>query len=249
MSSYTVSMADNCGNLRLSMNELSSNEYSLPSVNAYGMQYEDFLRYQSNDLDYSTSSAVEHKEPSPESGSGQKCLKYPDTNQNYDDYEAEAYSNAMLPATAASYYTQLPYPPTSLTAFPLQLAVPFQQTGAAGAYGAQPMQGGYLHYGNYGGYEGMAAQPQTQSQAPVQQQQASHSAPPSLSAIPAPNQTVTSNPAAMQQHHHHHFGPGPGMVGVGVGVGVGEMLFEQQQRKDDEISNILAGVRKTCYSN
>ncbi|XP_017068719.1 putative transcription factor SOX-15 [Drosophila eugracilis] len=242
MSSYTVSMADNCGNLRLSMNELSGNEY-LPSANAYGMQYEDFLRYQSNDLDYSTS-AVDHKETTPDTASVQKCLKYPDTNQNYDDYEAEAYSNAMLPATAASYYTQLPYPPTSLAAFPLQLAVPFQQT-TSGAYGAQPMQSGYLHYGNYGGYEGMA-QSQPQNQAPVQQQQASHSAPPSLSA--PPNQTVTSNPAAMQQHHHH-FGPGPGMVGVGVGVGVGEMLFEQQQRKDDEISNILAGVRKTCYSN
>ncbi|KAH8290473.1 hypothetical protein KR054_003473, partial [Drosophila jambulina] len=253
MSSYTVSMADNCGNLRLSMNELSAQEY-LPSANAYGVQYEDFLRYQSNDLDYSTSSsaALEHKDPSPEGV--QKCLKYPDTNQNYDDYEAEAYSNAMLPATAASYYTQLPYAPTSLAAFPLQLAVPFQQA-TTGGYGGQPMQSGYLHYGNYGGYESMPqaqAQQQHQQQHQQQQQQSSHSAP------PAPAQTVTSNPAgasaaaasaAVQQHHHHHFGPGPGMVGVGVGVGVGEMLFEQQQRKDDEISNILAGVRKTCYSN
>ncbi|XP_017019703.2 putative transcription factor SOX-15 [Drosophila kikkawai] len=256
MSSYTVSMADNCGNLRLSMNELSAQEY-LPSANAYGMQYEDFLRYQSNDLDYSTSSsaALEHKDPSPEGV--QKSLKYPDTNQNYDDYEAEAYSNAMLPATAASYYTQLPYAPTSLAAFPLQLAVPFQQA-TTGGYGGQPMQSGYLHYGNYGGYESMPQQQQQQQQQQhqQQQQQSSHSAPPALTAAPPP-QTVTSHSgasaaaasAAMQQHHHHHFAPGPGMVGVGVGVGVGEMLFEQQQRKDDEISNILAGVRKTCYSN
>lgn len=244
MSSYTVSMADNCGNLRLSMNELAAQEY-LPSANAYGMQYEDFLRYQTNDLDYSSSAGLEHKDPSPEAASGaQKCLKYPDTNQNYDDYEAEAYSNAMLPATAASYYTQLPYAPTSLAAFPLQLAVPFQQA-TSGGYGAQPMQSSYLHYGNYSGYESMPqaqAQAQSQQQPPQQQQhqqQSSHSAPPALSAPPA--QTVTSQ--------SHHFGPGPGMVGVGVGVGVGEMLFEQQQRKDDEISNILAGVRKTCYSN
>ncbi|KAH8320349.1 hypothetical protein KR067_000118, partial [Drosophila pandora] len=242
MGSYAVTMADNCGNLRLSMNELSSsaNEY-LPSANAYGMQYEDFLRYQSNDMDYSTSNE-QHKDPTPE-----KCLKYPDTNHNYDDYEAETYNNAMLPATAASYYSQLPYAPTSLAAFPLQLAVPFQQT-TAGGFGAQPMQGGYLHYGNYGGYEGMAqgqTQNQIQAQAPLQQQ-VSHSAPPALSSIQTVASSNSSGVGAMQPHHP--FGPvGTGMVGVGVGVG--EMLFEQQQRKDDEISNILAGVRKTCYSN
>ncbi|KAH8233182.1 hypothetical protein KR026_005160, partial [Drosophila bipectinata] len=240
MGSYAVTMADNCGNLRLSMNELSSpaNEY-LPSANAYGMQYEDFLRYQSNDMDYSTSNE-QHKDPTPD-----KCLKYPDTNHNYDDYEAETYNNAMIPATAASYYSQLPYAPTSLAAFPLQLAVPFQQT-TTGGFGAQPMQGGYLHYGNYGGYEGMAqgqSQNQIQAQAPLQQQ-ASHSAPPALSSIQTVASANSAGVGAMQQHHP--FGPvGSGMVGVGVG----EMLFEQQQRKDDEISNILAGVRKTCYSN
>ncbi|XP_002017632.2 putative transcription factor SOX-15 [Drosophila persimilis] len=248
MSGYTVSMSDNCSNQLLGANEYLSNPHphphSNPSANAYGMQYEDFLRYQSNDLDYS--SAEQHKDNASDGSASQKCLKYPDTNQNYDDYEAEAYNNAMLLSApgsgGASYYTQLPYAPTGLAAFPLQLAVPFQQT-APGPYGTQAMQSSYLHYGNYGGYEGMA-QSQTQTH---QQQQVPHQTPPAPSVSAPPAQTVTSNPAAMQQHpHHHHFGPGGGGM---VGVGVGEMLFEQQQRKDDEISNILAGVRKTCYSN
>ncbi|EDW61895.1 putative transcription factor SOX-15 [Drosophila virilis] len=268
LSSYTVAMAEsnNASSLRLSMNELGavSNDYlSGVNANAYGMQYEDFLRYQTNEMDY------DQLKETTDNGA-QKCAKYPDTNQNYDDYEAEAYNNAMLlaapaPPSGTSYYTQLPYPltssactPSGLTAFPLQLAVPFQQAstpGGATAYG-QPMQSSYLHYGSYYEANGAGAQLLPQ-QTP---------------AAPPAAQTGTG-PAAMAMqhhghphahHHHHHFatnGAGssaPGMVGVGVGVGVGEMLFEQQQhpqqqqqlqRKDDEISNILAGVRKTCYSN
>jgi len=231
-----------------------SNDY-LPSVNvnAYGMQYEDFLRYQTNELDYD-----QLKEATTE----QKCAKYPDTNQNYDDYEAEAYNNAMLlPPTGTSYYTQLPYSlaggacaPSGLAAFPLQLAVPFQQattTGGATTF-AQPMQSSYLHYGNYYEANGAATQ--------LLPQQATTAA-----AAPPPPAPTAASPqtGAMAMHHHHHHHPPPhphhhhfganGALTTGAPAPGMEMLFEQQQqqqqRKDDEISNILAGVRKTCYSN
>ncbi|KAH8415965.1 hypothetical protein KR222_005418, partial [Zaprionus bogoriensis] len=296
LSAYSVALAEsNCSSgasgLRLGMNELGggvANDY-LPS-SAYGMQYEDFLRYQSNELDYDqlkdaagtpTSTATPPATTTTiasTAGDAQKCIKYPDTNQNYDDYEAEAYNNAMLltapPGSGSSgYYTQLPY-----GQFPLQLAVPFQQTSTStSAYGQPPaMQSGYLHYGNY--YEangGGAAQllPQTAvaaaataAAAAAQQQQQQQV--PSGAAAAAAAATV-----AMQQHAHVHPHPHPhshphlhshhaqfagstlGAAAAPSMVGVGEMLFEPhqqqhpQQRKDDEISNILAGVRKTCYSN
>ncbi|KAH8300042.1 hypothetical protein KR044_008815 [Drosophila immigrans] len=272
LGSYTVAMAEsNCISSGSNNGSLLSNDYLAGvNANAYGMQYEDFLRYQNNELDYD-----QLKEASTE----QKCAKYPDTNQNYDDYEAEAYNNAMLltppaPPTGTSYYAQLPYS-SGLAAFPLQLAVPFQQTttttttsSAAAGY-AQPMQSSYLHYGNYYEANGAASQLLPQQTAAAGGG-GSHSPAPAAAAAAAAGQTAM----AMQHHHphphshhhhphphphHHHFAATGGAapvgvgLGVGVGVGVGEMLFEQQQqqqqRKDDEISNILAGVRKTCYSN
>lgn len=279
LSAYSIALAEsNCSSssggasLRLSMNELGANDY-LPS--AYGMQYEDFLRYQSNELDYdqlkdvanaaaaATSTSATPPTTTTSDAGGGKCIKYPDTNQNYDDYEAEAYNNAMLltappppPTSAASggYYTQLPY-----GQFPLQLAVPFQQTTApsAAAYGQPPMQGSYLHYGNYYETNGGGPPPQLLPQAA-----GGVGGPPSAVAMqqhPHGHPHSHSHPHHALSHHAHFATTAGGAAAsgmVGVGVGVGEMLFDphqqqhpHQQRKDDEISNILAGVRKTCYSN
>ncbi|XP_030368840.1 putative transcription factor SOX-15 [Scaptodrosophila lebanonensis] len=273
LNNYTV--PDNCNSLRISMNDLSNSDY-LTTGNVYGMQYEDFLRYQSNEVEYApvhceSSMSEQHKDPN--NGGSQKCVKYPDTNHNYDDYEA--YNNAMAlsapSASGASYYTQLPYSlapggacaPTGLTAFPLQLAVPFQQTGGAGgaaAYAhahahAQPMQTSYLHYNNYSlattsGYDTNGAsthlvQQQQQQQQPLLAPTPTPPPPHSHSHTQAQGVASGATPSSSPMHPHHFSANGT-IAASGVAV-ASEMIFEQ--RKDDEISNILAGVRKTCYSN
>lgn len=236
----------------------------LVAPNAYNPNaaYEDYLRYttsaaaahtsQFTDSDYVLSGennvgAINNEENITKNP---KQTKYPDSNHNYDGYET---FNPMVVSTTAaggSYYSQLPYSLASQS-FPLQLTLPLQQSPLpAGVYGqvAHNQNQSYLHYNHYS--------PQIATQMSHLNEGGSSPSQMSLmsqqtSPTPLAATLVQSSPYSTHSHPHHHhshhtqiFSGVPNSSSV---LGVGEILIDS--RRDDEISNILAGVRKTCYSN
>ncbi|XP_037942013.1 putative transcription factor SOX-15 [Teleopsis dalmanni] len=202
------------------------------------VQYEEYLRYPNSENNLSPiicdNSLVETK-----INSNSKQHKYPDTNHNYDSYES--YSNAG--ADLHSYYTQLPYAitttncPSSPLAFPLQLTIPVQHSQQSTENYAhhQSVQSSYSHYNNYppddtGRSTNMVLQETAMPNIPNVSQ--------SLHMSPIQSQ-MHSVPAVTAMAYSTHNDCNSGLAG--------DLLYEQ--RKEEEISNILAGVRKTCYSS
>lgn len=249
-------------NARMSQSSCAGDYLVAPNAYNPNIAYEDYLRYTSSSAATHTSPFVDSEYtalPADNNISGMgneddplknpKQTKYPDSNHNYDGYEA---FNPMVVSTTAaggSYYSQLPYSLASQS-FPLQLALPLQQSSLpTGVYGqvAHNQNQSYLHYNHYG--------PQIATQmshlneggnSPSQIGLMSQASPTPLAAT-----LVQSSPYTAHAHPHHHhshhpqlFGSVPNSSGV---LGVGEILLDS--RRDEEISNILAGVRKTCYSN
>ncbi|KAM7343449.1 sox box 15 transcription factor [Cochliomyia hominivorax] len=239
----------------------------LVASNAYNPNaaYEDYLRYTTSAAAAHTSQFVDsdYATLTGENNVGgmtneevivknSKQAKYPDSNHNYDGYET---FNPMVVSTTAaggSYYSQLPYSLASQS-FPLQLTLPLQQSPLpAGVYGqvAHNQNQSYLHYNHY--TPQIASQMthlneggNSPSQMGLMSQQTSPT--PLTAATLVQSSPYTAHSHAPHHHHTHHsqiFGSVPNSSSV---LGVGEILIDS--RRDDEISNILAGVRKTCYSN
>ncbi|XP_061392490.1 putative transcription factor SOX-15 [Musca vetustissima] len=274
---------------RLAQTGVTSSGDYLVASNAYNVSpnvtYEDYLRYTSSahaaaahgsqfvDSDYvsasSENNAATIEDDTLKSINALKQAKYPDTNHNYDSYET--FNPMVVSTSSGSYYSQLPYSLAGQS-FPLQLALPLQQSSlAGGVYGqvaSQHQNQSYLHYNHYS--------PQISSQMShiadsgnnspshlsstglnMTQTTSSAATTPSLPTSLVQSSTTSSyasHPHNHHHHHHHHHHPPPhapvfGAVPNSAGsvLGVGEMLIES--RRDEEISNILAGVRKTCYSN
>lgn len=260
----------------------AANDYLVAS-NAYNVSpnvtYEDYLRYTSSaaaavhgsqfvDSDYVSASSENNAtgidDEALKSINVLKQTKYPDTNHNYDGYET--FNPMVVSTSSGSYYSQLPYPLAGQS-FPLQLALPLQQSPlASGVYGqvtSHNQNQSYLHYNHYSPQltsqmshisEAAGVTSPSPLSTGLNMSQASSTASTSLATSlvqSSSSPTYSSHPHAAHHHHHHHhhhpqvFGAVP--PNSGSVLGVGEMLLES--RRDEEISNILAGVRKTCYSN
>ncbi|CAD6998545.1 putative transcription factor SOX-15 isoform X2 [Ceratitis capitata] len=231
-----------------------------PSSYAPSVQFDEFGRYSSGiETDFSPVICDNGLEQD-KSDVGMKFAKYPDTNHNYDDFEA--YNNPLVVSAASSnYYTQLPYtlaasnacsPPTSL-AFPLQLALPLQQ----------PTSSVYTHpHHHHHHHHQHSHHPHPHQQ--VHSQQLHNGYPPYNHFIAATSTTgaivPTSSPLTSNSVQNSAIGimttpmqelpiTAYARNGTGSAVTVGNIERIFDARKDDEISNILAGVRKTCYSN
>ncbi|XP_075167340.1 sox box 15 transcription factor [Haematobia irritans] len=264
----------------------------LVASNAYNVSpnvtYEDYLRYTSSaaaaahgaqfvESDYAAASSENNPNGIDEDTlKALKQSKYPDSNHNYDGYET--FNPMVVSTSSGSYYSQLPYSLAGQS-FPLQLALPLQQSPlSSGVYGqvaTHNQNQGYLHYNHYspqitqmshisdggggsGGGGGGGTPPSSQFGGSLgsAMSQTSTNSTPLVSSLVQSSSTSSSasypshphsHHSHSHHHHHHHpqvFGAVPNAGGV---LGVGEMLLES--RRDEEISNILAGVRKTCYSN
>ncbi|XP_017466452.1 PREDICTED: putative transcription factor SOX-15, partial [Rhagoletis zephyria] len=230
---------------------------TLPSSYAPSVHFDEFARYSSGIEGDFTHAISDSGLDQGRSDVGMKFAKYPDTNHNYDDFEAYN-SSLVVSAAASNYYTQLPYtlaatsactPPASL-AFPLQLTLPLQQpttsvythphhhhhpTHATHHHHqqihSQQLQNGYAPYNHF-----ITTTNTTAAIVPT-------STP--LTSISAPNSAIGVMGTQMQQSPvatYTRNGTGNSATVANV-----ERIFDA--RKDEEISNILAGVRKTCYSN
>ncbi|KAI8127387.1 putative transcription factor SOX-15 [Lucilia cuprina] len=246
-------------NARMSQTSCAGDYLVAPNAYNSNAAYEDYLRYTTTaaahtspfaDSDYAAmssennSSGMNNEEDALKNA---KQNKYTDSNHNYDGYDT---FNPMVVSTSSaggSYYGQLPYSLASQS-FPLQLTLPLQQSSLpAGVYGQVAQNQSYLHYNHYS--------PQIATQMSHLNEGGNSASQMSLmtqaSATPLTASLAQSSPYPAHSHPHHHhshhpqiFGSIPNSSGV---LGVGEILLDP--RRDDEISNILAGVRKTCYSN
>ncbi|XP_067633858.1 putative transcription factor SOX-15 [Eurosta solidaginis] len=225
----------------------------LPSTYAPSLHYDEFARYATGiEMDF-TPVICDNGQEQDKTESGMKFVKYPDTNHNYDDFEA--YNNPLVvSASGSNYYTQLPYtlaatsactPPTSLT-FPLQLTSsvythphhhhhhphhPHPHSHHQQIH-SQQLQNGYPHYNHF-----ITTTNNTGAIVPT-------STP--LMSISSQNGAIAATMSSpMQQTPISPYARNG--VGNAATVGNVERIFDA--RKDEEISNILAGVRKTCYSN
>ncbi|XP_058976530.1 putative transcription factor SOX-15 [Musca domestica] len=269
---------------RLAQTGVSPSGDYLVASNAYNVSpnvtYEDYLRYTSSahaaaahgsqfvDSDYVSASSENNagniEDETLKSINALKQTKYPDTNHNYDSYET--FNPMVVSTSSGSYYSQLPYSLAGQS-FPLQLALPLQQSSlAGGVYGqvaSHNQNQSYLHYNHYSpqlstqmshiGDSGNNSPSQLGGGINMTQTTSSAATTPSLPASLVQSSTTSSYASHPHNHHHHAhnhhhhpqvFGTVPNS---GTVLGVGEMLIES--RRDEEISNILAGVRKTCYSN
>ncbi|XP_054740724.1 putative transcription factor SOX-15 isoform X1 [Anastrepha obliqua] len=232
-----------------------------PSSYAPNVHFDEFTRYSNAVESDFTPVVCDNGLEQGKTDVGMKFAKYPDTNHNYDDFEA--YNNPLVvSATGSNYYTQLPYtlaatsactPPTTL-AFPLQLTLPLQQP-TTSAYThphhhhhhhhahhshpthhhqqihSQQLQNGYAPYNHF-----ITTTNTTGAVIPTST---------SLTSIIAQNNAIGDINTQMQQSPVAHFT----RTGTGSSATVGNVERIFDTRKDEEISNILAGVRKTCYSN
>ncbi|XP_073845654.1 sox box 15 transcription factor isoform X2 [Musca autumnalis] len=270
---------------RLAQTGVTSSGDYLVASNAYNVSpnvtYEDYLRYTSSahaaaahgsqfvDSDYVSASSENNptsiEDETLKSINALKQAKYPDTNHNYDSYEA--FNPMVVSTSSGSYYSQLPYSLAGQS-FPLQLALPLQQSSlaAGGVYGqvaaSHNQNQSYLHYNHYSPQistqmshigDGSGNNSPSQLSSGLNMSQASSSAVTATTSTSLVQSSATPSYASHPHNHHHHphhhhhpqvFGSVPNS---GTVLGVGEMLIES--RRDEEISNILAGVRKTCYSN
>ncbi|XP_059226168.1 putative transcription factor SOX-15 isoform X1 [Stomoxys calcitrans] len=254
----------------------------LVASNAYNVSpnvtYEDYLRYTSSaaaaahgaqfaESDYvsATGDSAAANNLDEETLKTLKQSKYPDSNHNYDGYET--FNPMVVSTSSGTYYSQLPYSLAGQS-FPLQLALPLQQSPlSSGVYGqvaAHNQNQSYLHYNHYSPQlttqmshlnEG-AGTPPSQLGGGLNMTQTSTNSTTlanslvQSSASSSSSSAYTPHPHGHHHHHHHHHHPqvyAGAVPNTGAVLGVGEMLLES--RRDEEISNILAGVRKTCYSN
>ncbi|KAL9922395.1 sox box 15 transcription factor isoform 1-T3 [Glossina fuscipes fuscipes] len=277
MSSYHQSSHQPELSFPLDASVATTGEY-LTATSAYNLSpnlsYEEYLRYTSASTStlaegaYTTATGSNNMQTNHDINnhatdsvkSAAKQTKYPDSNHNYDAYEA---FNPMMVSTTVpgnSYYGQLPYTLAGQT-FPLQLALPLQQSAltAASVYGqvSHGQNQSYLHYSPY------ASQLSSPQQLTNVSESVNNSPPNSISMANSSNSLMqqaanttplaatlvqsTAYPNHHHHHHHHHQVITTGAASSTSVLGVGEMIFDS--RRDEEISNILAGVRKTCYSN
>ncbi|XP_050324599.1 putative transcription factor SOX-15 [Bactrocera neohumeralis] len=252
---YSQDTSSTAGTLHQTIANTADSFATLPSTYAPNMHFDEYARYSGGVENDFTHVICDNGMDHGKADGDMKFTKYPDTNHNYDDFEA--YNNSLvIPAVASNYYTQLPYtlaassactPPTSL-AFPLQLALPLQQP-TTSVYAphhhhhhshhphhpqqvhSQQLQNGYPSYNHF-----VSTTNSTGTVLPT-------STP--LMSISAQNSVIDAMATPMQQspiapYTRNAAGSAATFVNA-------DRIFDA--RKDDEISNILAGVRKTCYSN
>lgn len=253
---YSHNTSSTAGTLHQTIANTADSFATLPSTYAPSLHFDEFARYSQGVIENDFTHVIcDNGLDQGKTDGDVKFAKYPDTNQNYDDFEA--YNNSVvIPAAASNYYTQLPYtlaassacpPPTSL-AFPLQLALPLQQP-TTSVYAphhhhhhshhphhpqqvhSQQLQNGYPSYNHF-----IATTNTTGAVLPT-------STP--LMSISAQNSVGGAMATPMQQSPITPYTRNA--AGSAATIVNADRIFDA--RKDDEISNILAGVRKTCYSN
>ncbi|XP_062559496.1 putative transcription factor SOX-15 [Armigeres subalbatus] len=211
---------------------------SLPSgLPAYSYAYKDYgITYESSPMGQDEMDSRELD----------KYLKYPDSNHNFNSYESYHHSGAIYGhAQATSDYYNYHQQNATLLAQQQQQQQQQQQSqqqlslGSSSPAGSTPgsnsSSSGKLDGSMVGGSGSGGHLPTT---------------PVALYALPLQHPQLA---AAQQQHqpqqqqHPHqqqvHLAHGPNAHGMT------DIYVTSEQLKDDEFSNILAGVRKTCYSN